>query len=193
MTNKTIKARFILLGVALVFIIPILVSWYLVFFTDFKKGNQGTQKGELISPVISLGELEAFNIKTQSIESISNKWTLVFFVEKECDQLCEDKLYRLRQIRLALGKDRDKVDRLLISENKNDWEKFSDEFKGQKYIDPTSSGYNKLKEKFKGYSGFDIEATYLIDPFGFLMMKYEKDVNPMGTIKDIERLIKNQK
>ncbi len=54
-------------------------------------------------------------------------------------------------------------------------------------------GYNKLKEKFKGYSGFDIEATYLIDPFGFLMMKYEKDVNPMGTIKDIERLIRNQK
>ena len=45
-------------------------------------------------------------------------------------------MYQLRQIRLALGKDRDKVDRLLISENKYDWEKFSDEFKGQKYIDP---------------------------------------------------------
>jgi hypothetical protein len=33
----------------------------------------------------------------------------------------------------------------------------------------------------------------LIDPFGFLMMKYKSDANPMGTIKDIERLIKNQK
>jgi len=33
----------------------------------------------------------------------------------------------------------------------------------------------------------------LIDPFGFLMMKYKLDANPMGTIKDIERLIRNQK
>ena len=60
MVNKKSKARFILLGVALIFIIPIFVSWYLVFFTDFKKEDGGTQKGEIISPVISLGELEVF-------------------------------------------------------------------------------------------------------------------------------------
>jgi hypothetical protein len=56
MVNKKSKARIILLGVALIFIIPIFVSWYLVFFTEFKKEDGGTQKGEIISPVISLGE-----------------------------------------------------------------------------------------------------------------------------------------
>jgi len=56
MQSKILRSRLILLGVALVFIIPILVSWYLVFFSDFKKGGGGTQKGELISPVIPLGE-----------------------------------------------------------------------------------------------------------------------------------------
>ena len=193
MESKILRSRLILLGVALVFIIPILVSWYLVFFSDFKKGDGGTQKGELISPVIPLGEPEVFNLKSKTIESINGKWTLLFFVENECNQLCEDKLYQLRQIRLALGKDRDKVDRLLVSKNKQQWSQYTNSFNGQKYIDPTSRDYNRLIKKFNDYSGLDLKATYLIDPYGFLMMKYPQDDNPMGTIKDIERLIKNQK
>lgn len=193
MESKIFRSRLILLGVALVFIIPILVSWYLVFFSDFKKGDEGTQKGELISPVIPLGEPEVFNLKSKTIESINGKWTLLFFVENECNQLCEDKLYQLRQIRLALGKDRDKVDRLLVSKNKQQWSQYTNSFNGQKYIDPTSRDYNRLIKKFNDYAGLDLKATYLIDPYGFLMMKYPQDDNPMGTIKDIERLIKNQK
>lgn len=193
MESKILRSRLILLGVALVFIIPILVSWYLVFFSDFKKGDGGTQKGELISPVIPLGEPEVFNLKSKTIESINGKWTLLFFVENECNQLCEDKLYQLRQIRLALGKDRDKVDRLLVSKNKQQWSQYTNSFNGQKYIDPTSRDYNGLIKKFNDYAGLDLKATYLIDPYGFLMMKYLQDDNPMGTIKDIERLIKNQK
>jgi cytochrome oxidase Cu insertion factor (SCO1/SenC/PrrC family) len=193
MESKVLRSRLILLGVALVFIIPILVSWYLVFFSDFKKGDGGTQKGELISPVIPLGEPEVFNLKSKTIESINGKWTLLFFVENECNKLCEDKLYQLRQIRLALGKDRDKVDRLLVSKNKQQWSQYTNSFNGQKYIDPTSRDYNRLIKKLNDYAGLDLKATYLIDPYGFLMMKYPQDDNPMGTIKDIERLIKNQK
>lgn len=193
MESKILRSRLILLGVALVFIIPILVSWYLVFFSDFKKGDGGTQKGELISPVIPLGEPEVFNLKSKTIGSINGKWTLLFFVENECNQLCEDKLYQLRQIRLALGKDRDKVDRLLVSKNKQQWSQYTNSFNGQKYIDPTSRDYNRLIKKFNDYADLDLKATYLIDPYGFLMMKYPQDDNPMGTIKDIERLIKNQK
>jgi len=131
MVNNKSKARFILLGVALIFIIPIFVSWYLVFFTDFKKEDGGTQKGEIISPVISLGELEVFDIKNDAVSSINDKWTLVFFVKSECNQFCEDKLYEVRQIRLALGKDRDKVDRLLVSRKIQSWETFSDSLMGR--------------------------------------------------------------
>jgi cytochrome oxidase Cu insertion factor (SCO1/SenC/PrrC family) len=169
------------------------VSWYLVFFTDFKKEDGGTQKGKIISPVISLGELEVYDIKNDTVSSINDKWTLVFFVESECNQFCEDKLYEVRQIRLALGKDRDKVDRLLVSRKIQSWEAFSDSFNGQKYIDPKSKDYERLVKKFEEYPKFDTSGTYLIDPFGFLMMKYKLDANPMGTIKDIERLIRNQK
>ena len=124
MVNKKLRSRLVLLGVASMFMIPILVSWYLVFFTDFKKEDGGTQKGEIISPVIPLGELEVYDIKNGAISSINEKWTLVFFVDSECNQFCEDKLYQVRQIRLALGKDRDQVDRLLVSRKVQSWENF---------------------------------------------------------------------
>ena len=71
--------------------------------------------------------------------------------------------------------------------------KYSDSFNGQKYIDPRSKSYAGVVKKFEEYPKFDARGTYLVDPFGFLMMKYKFDANPMGTIKDIERLIKNQK
>jgi cytochrome oxidase Cu insertion factor (SCO1/SenC/PrrC family) len=151
------------------------------------------KKVKIISPVISLGELEVYDIKNDAVSSINDKWTLVFFVESECNQFCEDKLYEVRQIRLALGKDRDKVERLLVSRKIQSWETFSDSFNGQKYIDPKSKDYERLVKKFEEYPKFDYSGTYLIDPFGFLMMKYKLDANPMGTIKDIERLIRNQK
>ena len=47
MVNKKSKARIILLGVALIFIIPIFVSWYLVFFTDLKKKMEVHKKVRL--------------------------------------------------------------------------------------------------------------------------------------------------
>ena len=47
MVNKKSKARLTLLGVALIFIIPILVSWYLVFFTEFKKKMEVLKKVKL--------------------------------------------------------------------------------------------------------------------------------------------------
>ena len=78
MVNKKLRARLVLLGVASIFMIPILVSWYLVFFTDIKKEDGGTQRGEIISPVIPLGELEVYDIKNGAISSINEKWTLVF-------------------------------------------------------------------------------------------------------------------
>ena len=51
------------------------------------------------------------------MQELQKKWTLVFFTENDCDKTCQEKLYKLRQIRLAIGKDREKVERLLVVNN----------------------------------------------------------------------------
>jgi cytochrome oxidase Cu insertion factor (SCO1/SenC/PrrC family) len=51
--------------------------------------------------------------------------------------------------------------------------------------------YDRLMNKFREIENFDASDVYLIDPYGFIMMRYDRSMNPKGIIKDVERLIKN--
>ena len=191
--NQKNKGKLLLIGITLLFFLPIVISWYLVFFSDYKKNITGTQHGELITPVIDIGEIKAREIKTMDEVLISKKWTLVFIQKKICRNFCEERLYQLRQIRLALGEDRNKVERLVIFNKPNDLKKFKDLYPSQKFIDNSFKDYHSLVRKFDNYISDEVNSIFLIDPYGFLMMQYSQDSDPIGIIKDLEKLIKNSK
>lgn len=190
MISKQNKGRLILIAIASMFFLPILLSYYLNFYTDFKKDAEGVQHGILINPPIKLGPLYGFSIGQKDLQELEQKWTLVFFVEERCDKNCQEKLYQLRQIRLAIGKDRDKVERLLIANKLIDWRNYKEDFIDQKVIDRRSQSFQALNQLFKSYQGYSKDAIYLVDAYGSLIMKYPKDTEPKGIIKDIERLIR---
>ena len=190
MISQQNKGRLVLIAIALMFFLPILLSWYLNFFTDFKKDDEGIQHGILISPPIQLGTLYGFAIGQKDIKELQKKWTLIFFTEDGCGKNCQDKLYKLRQIRLAIGKDREKVERLLVANKSLDWSNFEEDYLDQKIIDVNSVSYQGLNQVFRDYEGYSKNAIYLVDAYGSLIMKYPKDTVPKGIIKDIERLIR---
>ena len=92
--NKVFKSRITLIGLILIFFLPILLSWYLVFISDYKNKIGSVENGDLINPVVKIGEINVVNIKNRQISYISNRWTLVFFVDKECNDDCQKKLYQ---------------------------------------------------------------------------------------------------
>lgn len=189
--NKVFKSRITLIGLILIFFLPILLSWYLVFISDYKNKIGSVENGDLINPVVKIGEINVVNIKNRQISYISNRWTLVFFVDKECNDDCQKKLYQARQIRLALGKNIDKVDRLLISKKSIDWTNMAENYSGQKILEIGMKDYERVQNSFNLISDFSFNSFYLIDPYGFLMMSYPENSEPKGIIKDIERLIRN--
>ena len=189
MISKVVKARIALVVIVTLFTAPFIASWYLVFYTDFKKNDIGVQNGSLINPVIKVGEIEAIAIGDETKQKLLGKWTLTGFVSSGCDTDCEKLLYILRQTRLALGKNLDKVGRLVLTDSDEVLE-YVEEYKGQKVVkDPEE--YDRLMNKFGEIENFDANDIYLIDPYGFIMMRYDRDMNPKGIIKDVERLIKN--
>ena len=190
MISQQNKGRLVLIAIASMFFLPILLSWYLNFFTDFKRGAEGIQHGILINPPIQLGTLYGFAIGQKDMQELQKKWTLVFFTENDCDKTCQEKLYKLRQIRLAIGKDREKVERLLVVNKSLDWSNFEEDYLDQKIIDVNSDSYQTLNQVFSEYQGYSKNAIYLVDAYGSLIMKYPKDTEPKGIIKDIERLIR---
>lgn len=189
MISKVVKARIALVVIVTLFTAPFIISWYLVFYTDFKKNDIGVQNGSLIHPVIEVGAIEAIAIGDETKQKLLGKWTLTGFVSSSCDADCEKLLYTLRQTRLALGKNLDKVGRLVLTDN-DEVLGYEEEYKGQKVVkDPEE--YDRLMNKFREIENFDASDVYLIDPYGFIMMRYDRSMNPKGIIKDVERLIKN--
>ena len=189
MISKVVKARIALVVIVALFTAPFIASWYLVFYTDFKKNDIGVQNGSLIHPVIEVGAIEAIAIGDETKQKLLGKWTLTGFVSAGCDADCEKLLYTLRQTRLALGKNLDKVGRLVLTDS-DEVLGYEEEYKGQKVVkDPDE--YDRLMNKFREIENFDASDVYLIDPYGFIMMRYDRNMNPKGIIKDVERLIKN--
>ncbi|MDC0183062.1 hypothetical protein OAJ43_02830 [Nitrosomonadales bacterium] len=191
--NQKNKGKLTLVGIAFLFFLPIVSSWYLVFYSDFKKNAIGTEHGELIEPVVNIGEIKAKEIQTRNEILINKKWILAFVQKTICDDLCKERYYQLRQIRLALGEDRDKVERLVISNELTNIDELKILYPGQKYIDGDDENYQSLIKQFKNYITDQDDPIFLIDPYGFLMMQYPKGTEPKGIIKDIEKLIKNSK
>jgi len=192
--SNILKSRLKLIGIALLFVVPVIYSWYLVFFTNFKPHSKGVEHGLLISPIIQVGDFELVEPISHKIYQLMGKWTLVSFVENKCDKACEFQLYSLRQIWVALGKDGNKIQRLVIVKDNNlitsEQIKLS---QGQFLLKDDRDLKERLNSRFKSYPAFESEAIYLIDPYGNLMMQYKKGTNPSGIIKDLERLIRISK
>ncbi len=190
MISQQNKGRLVLVTIALMFFLPILLAWFLNFYSDFKRDAQGIHHGELIVPPLPLGALKVTAIGASEVLSLEKKWTLIFLVSNQCDLTCEDKLYQLRQIRLAVGKDRDKVERVLVVDKELDWSDYENSFQNQKVIVKGSPSYESIIKNLKSVKNFDSNAIYLMDAYGSLIMKYAYKTAPKGIIKDIERLIR---
>ena len=84
MISKVVKARIALVVIVALFTAPFIASWYLVFYTDFKKNDIVVQNGSLTHPVIEVGAIEAIAIgdetKQKLLEQLFSPNFLVFLV-----------------------------------------------------------------------------------------------------------------
>ena len=189
------KSRAIIIGVFLLFFLPILLSWYLVFFTGYKHdAKSGTQHGILIDPPRQLENVILNDPISGNNNLLHGKWTMFMIVNSNCDQSCKDNLYRMRQIRLAMGKEMHRVQRASYFADMNILHEptrlFAD-FPGQLLLS------SNIDEKFLASftaGGISYEhAIFLIDPAGFLMMVYPESTDPSGIIKDLKKLLRISK
>jgi hypothetical protein len=185
------KAKLQLIFLVILFAGPFLLSWYLVFYSDFKQNEKGIEHGKLVIPVIELGKIKGVSINTKQETTLEGKWILTGFVDNACDKHCEDLLYKIRQLRLAVGKDINRVDRLIVTDNVN-FEKYTKDFAGQN-ITASPEESSRLIELFNQNDAFNKEDIFLIDQYGFLMMQYTFNTEPKLIIKDLERLLRNSK
>jgi len=208
-----------LIGLALLFFGPLALAFYLYYGHGAWHPGGRVNAGELIEPprpmpslalpLMSSGETQAAFLK--------HKWTLLYVKRGPCTQSCRNSLYDTRQVRLALNRDMDRVQRVFIADS----DCCDAGFLQTEHPDlivirasaaaapllallpspPTDSertgsggaaagGAHSGVSDPGGASAADAPPTYLIDPLGNLMMFYAAAARPKGMLEDLKRLLR---
>lgn len=183
------KARWKLFAVILVCASPIILSYFMYYVV---KPQSRTNYGTLIDPrnypIPELGTV-ALDGKPLALEVYAGKWIMLLVSGAECPTTCQEKLHDMRQLRLAQGKEMERIERVwLITDDEH-----LDTMLMREY-DGTHMLRSKL-DAVRGWLPVDEGTTvfnhiYMIDPLGNLMMRFPKDADPNKIKKDIVKLLK---
>jgi cytochrome oxidase Cu insertion factor (SCO1/SenC/PrrC family) len=195
-SSGAIKPGWMLLLLTVVFAAPMIGSWVLYFHTDIGRGaGAAGSHGRLIDPPVPLPDAALLDAATGvRSERLHGKWTLLSLAQRECDAACEKNLYRMRQLRLAVGKDTYRVQRLLVvyGESLNTLTpSLLDAYRGQLIVEGEEAGISTAAfRQSAGDEPVSANRLYLVDPLGNLILSYDPDVDPAGIISDLKRLLK---
>jgi cytochrome oxidase Cu insertion factor (SCO1/SenC/PrrC family) len=192
------RSRLSLIFVLGMFAAPLAIAWLVLSVFPEWAPTGRINHGELVTPV---RPLPAFQLRTLTGESLDEtflrgKWTIVYLAQGSCDRLCVEGLYNIRQVRLAQGKNIDRLQRLLlwndVGVSAEQRLELQEHFPGQVIVPMSEQGSPALLETFVLDTRQPLEAgrIYLVDPLGHLMMRYEPEDESRGMIEDLERLLK---
>ena len=149
---------------------PFALGW-LAYEFGWGVAGGGGNYGELIAPRPVAGPLAP----------LKGKWVLVTFDAAACDSTCERKLYIVRQVRKAQGKEAERIERLWV---------VTDGGKPKPELIAATEGSHVAAAGTAGELDFRGRDIYLVDPLGNLMMRFPRDPDPSKMIKDLQRLLK---
>ncbi|HWD21679.1 MAG TPA: cytochrome C oxidase subunit I [Burkholderiales bacterium] len=164
--------RLKLAGIFVACAAPFVLGWAAWYF-GWGTGSRGNY-GELIAPRVLSGPPFA---------ELRGKWVLVSFDAAACDAACEKKLYFMRQLRKAQGKDEARIERLwIITDSGTPRPELLVAIAGTRV-----AGTIQANEAFPGNRR---DHVYLVDPLGNLMLRFPRDPDPSRMLRDLQRLLK---
>ncbi len=183
------KGRWKLLAVILVCASPIILS-YLTYYVI--KPHSRTNYGAFIEPrdypIPDLGTT-TLDGKPITLDAYKGKWIMLQVDGGECPAVCEKKLHDIRQLRLAQGKEMERIERVwLITDNKPLDTILMREFDGTNMLRVKADAVRAWLPTEEGTTMSD--HIYMIDPLGNLMMRFPKDADPNKIKKDVIKLLK---
>jgi cytochrome oxidase Cu insertion factor (SCO1/SenC/PrrC family) len=121
---------------------------------------------------------------TFSFQDLRGRWVLVTADTGACPEACRRKLYLLRQVRLAMGRNAERVRRVfVVTDAKAPDATALEPYAGMDVAIPApgTAGVPALA---------DPGRVYLVDPNGNVMMRWNPADDPKGMIRDLERLLR---
>jgi hypothetical protein len=161
---------------------PTVAAWLAYFVWQ---PQSRTNYGELIEPrPLPDSELRLLDGRPFRLSQLRGKWVLLQIDSAACGDACRKKLVYMRQARLALGRDADRVERVwLIDDAAAPDPALLREHDGltvaraprEALIDPFPSAMAHI---------------YLVDPLGSVMLRFPGDPDGRRMLRDLARLLR---
>lgn len=190
------RPRLVLLGLFALFLLPVVAAIVLRASPELLPGLTTTNAGELLAPprAIDSQGLRLLLPAQGDGESalFAEHWTLILMDDGQCPEACLERLQQLWRVRVALNKDMDRLDLLLLL--------------------PETSGTPAGLETLAGSAGAALRVAsaspqwrarladvpgalqpghlYVVDPRGFLFLHFTAQAPPADVLKDLKRLLK---
>jgi len=190
--------RLLLLLLAALFFVPLAVAFWLYYGSAHWRPAGGTNQGDLIDPArplpgVSVPQADG---RLTAPGFLRGKWTLLYVGDGTCDGRCRKALYLMRQTRIALNKDMNRVQRVfLVTGRCCNHAYLAAEHPGLLVVrlDADRPAGAKLLEVFPAYGGVAPAAAgriYVVDPLGNLMMSYSPAAPDKALLTDLRKLLR---
>jgi len=189
--QRTRTGRWKMLVVMLVCAAPVIAS-YFAYYVVRPEGRRNY--GDLVEPQRPMPEIGATSIdgKPLALTSLRGQWLLVSVAGGACDAACEKHLYLQRQLREALGKNKDRMDWVWI---------VNDEVPVRESLRPALQQATVLRipqaqlaQWLAPAAGASLQDhVYVVDPMGNWMMRFPAGVDAAKAAnvrRDLERLMR---
>ena len=179
------RGRRILVLMAFVFLGPLAVAFAL-YYGDIWKPTGMAVNGLLIEPP---RPLPTDSLITGADEPrFRDLWTLVMVEPGDCDEVCRKALVESRQVRRALGKERDRVQRVwLVSEGTADARFLAEE---HPYLATVPANEPRLAPVLAIIGEVAPGEVLVVDPLGNLMMRFPPGTTMRAMDTDLKKLLK---
>ena len=177
----TPRAQLVLIGA--LFLSPIAAS--LVAY-NFMSHRSTANYGELIAPTaVTAQPFERPGGARFTFAQLSGRWVMVASDSGACEAACLEKLDAMRQVRLALGRNAARVERVFVVDDVRPLDPGRlKEFEGMEAV-RTPAGLS-----LPTGAANDRAHLYLVDPHGNVMLRWPAAADRKRMLKDMERLLK---
>ena len=171
-----------LVGLVAVFTVPILVAYGLNVWWPHWSPFGRMNHGELVDPS---WEVELVSMDGGVADRAGARWILLHPVKAPCDDACEARLDLTKRIHHSLGKDYDRVVRMLIHPVGHSVE-------GVRAGDAELILVPVPEEWFDRFAG-NAPVLLVVDPQRQAVLQYRVDLLAKGLARDLERMLKISK
>lgn len=145
--------------------------------------------GQLIQPMLDFSQLKLKDAEDKALPTSvlsGGQWLILYVSKAPCAAVCQKNLYNIRQVWVALGKDMDRVQRVLITTSPQTTPELkkllAKDYVGTEHFFTSAQQLDQFFAKTPG-------ALYLVDPHKNVMMVYQADFVPKGLLADLKRLL----